>query len=348
MGEFDPAGFSSGKAKLDVYQLREAELTHGRVGMLAAAGFLTQEKFHPLFTADGGPAIKQIPALPPALWFLMTLGIGIAESLRIQRGWANPLENSENIRKLKEGYYPGDLGWDPLGLKPEDPEEFRAMQCKELNNGRLGMIAAAGFMAQEAVSGTTWGDYWQPAVMAISSKDGDDEFCYGLPGAMAPMGNFDPAGFSSGKSKLDVYQFREAELTHGRVGMLAAAGFLVQEKFHPLFSADGGPAIKQIPALPPALWFLMTLGIGIAEAVRIQRGWADPSEDRSSIRKLKEGYYPGDLGWDPLGLKPEDPEEFRAMQEKELNNGRLGMIAAAGFMAQEAVSGTTWGDYWQY
>merc|ERR1712013_183124 len=186
MGEFDPAGFSSGKSKLDVYQLREAELTHGRVGMLAAAGFLTQEKFHPLFTADGGPAIKQIPALPPALWFLMTLGIGIAESVRIQRGWADPSEDRGNIRKLKEGYYPGDLGWDPLGLKPEDPEEFRAMQEKELNNGRLGMIAAAGFMAQEAVSGTTWGDYWQPAVMAISSKDGDDQFCYGLPGAMAP------------------------------------------------------------------------------------------------------------------------------------------------------------------
>jgi hypothetical protein len=32
------------------------------------------------------------------------------------------------------------------------------------------------------------------------------------------------------------------------------------------------------------------------------------------------------------------------MQEKELNNGRLGMIAAAGFMAQEAVTGTTWSE----
>merc|ERR1711988_1723109 len=300
----------------------------------------------------------------------MTLGIGIAESLRIQRGWANPNEDRGNIRKLKEGYYPGDLGWDPLGLKPEDPEEFRAMQEKELNNGRLGMIAAAGFMAQEAVSGTTWGDFDAgvialnpmpagddtsdvPAVMvfgakaAPTTKSDDAEFCYGLPGAMSPFGDFDPAGLSSGKSKLDVYQLREAELTHGRVGMLAAAGFLVQEKFHPLFTADGGPAIKQIPALPPALWFGMTLGIGIAESLRIQRGWANPNEDRGNIRKLKDGYYPGDLGWDPLGLKPEDPEEFRAMQEKELNNGRLGMIAAAGFMAQEAVSGTTWGEYLQ-
>merc|ERR1712226_1709885 len=242
----------------------------------------------PLFNGIGGPAIKQIPQLPPGLWFLMTLGIGISEALRIQKGWADP---SENYGGLKEGYYPGDLDFDPLGLKPEDPDELRELQEKELNNGRLGMIAAAGFMAQEAVTGATWGESL-PAVMAITP-----DFCYGLPGALAPMGEFDPLGFSKDKSKLQVYKLREAELTHCRVGMLAAAGFLVQENFHPLFNGIGGPAIKQIPALPPALWFAMTLGIGIAESLRIQKGWADPSENYGG---LKEGYYPGDLDFDPL------------------------------------------------
>jgi len=142
---------------MGVYRWREAELTHGRVGMLAAAGFLVQENFHPLFSADGGPAIEQIPALPPALWFAMTLGIGICETLRIQKGWANPYESMDNVQSLKDGYYPGDLGFDPLGLKPDDPAELRSMQEKELSHGRLGMLAAAGFMAQEAVTGTTWG-----------------------------------------------------------------------------------------------------------------------------------------------------------------------------------------------
>merc|ERR1712166_1174834 len=47
---------------------------------------------------------------------------------------------------------------------------------------------------------------------------------------------------------------REAELAHGRVGMLAATGFLVQEKFHPLFSGDGGPAIDQFAKLPVIMW----------------------------------------------------------------------------------------------
>jgi len=55
---------------------------------------------------------------------------------------------------------PGDLGFDPLGLKPTDPDELVAMQTKELQNGRLAMIAAAGFLAQEAASDTTWGTYW--------------------------------------------------------------------------------------------------------------------------------------------------------------------------------------------
>merc|ERR1719231_2243033 len=128
------------KSQLEVYRLREAELTHGRVSMLASLGFLVQEAFHPLFTADGGPAIEQIPKLPPALWFGMTLGIGICEALRIQKGFANPYdgpERSQNEGALKEGYFPGDLGFDPLGLAPEDPEELRLMQEKELAHCRV-------------------------------------------------------------------------------------------------------------------------------------------------------------------------------------------------------------------
>jgi len=35
----------------------------------------------------------------------------------------------------------------------DDAEEFAIMQTKELQNGRLAMLAAAGFLAQEAVDG---------------------------------------------------------------------------------------------------------------------------------------------------------------------------------------------------
>ena len=43
--------------------------------------------------------------------------------------------------------------FDPLGLKPKDVAGLEAMQAKEINNGRLAMIAMAGMVVQEGVSG---------------------------------------------------------------------------------------------------------------------------------------------------------------------------------------------------
>jgi hypothetical protein len=54
---------------------------------------------------------------------------------------------------LQDEYYPGDSGFDPLGLKPTDTGEFDVMITKELQNGRLAMLAAAGFVAQELTDG---------------------------------------------------------------------------------------------------------------------------------------------------------------------------------------------------
>ena len=176
-------------------------------------------------------------------------------------------------------------------------------------------------------------------------------FAYGLPGNFNAVGgtelNFDPAGFLEGKSELEVNRYREAELTHGRVGMLASLGFLVQEKFHPLFSGDGGPAIDQIPQLPVWLWVVMGGGIAAAEAKRISIAFRElDGEKLKAETALRPGYVPGDLGFDPLGLAPTEPAEFALMQEKELAHARIGMIAAATFLLQEGVTKQTWGTTW--
>jgi hypothetical protein len=69
--------------------------------------------------------------------------------------------NSDNDIKgtfgalLRDDYYPGDIGFDPLGLKPTDPKEYAEMQTKELNNGRLAMLAAIGMIVQEQVTHST-------------------------------------------------------------------------------------------------------------------------------------------------------------------------------------------------
>merc|ERR1711939_203126 len=94
---------------------------------------------------------------------------------------------------------------------------------------------------------------------------------------------------------------------------------------------------------------VMIGGIGAAESYRINVAFQPLDGEKSKAESaLRPDYTPGDLGFDPLGLAPTDPAEFRVMQEKELAHARLGMIAAAGFLAQEAVTKSTWGTYWGY
>jgi hypothetical protein len=165
-----------------------------------------------------------------------------------------------------------------------------------------------------------------------------------IAGALAPVGLFDPLGFAAKADEATLKRYREAELTHGRVAMLAAVGFLVGEKVEGssfLFDAQvSGPAISHLSQVPPAFWVLLTATIGLAEKKRAQIGWVEPENvPVSKSGLLRDEYVPGDLGFDPLSLKPDDAEEFFALQTKELQNGRLAMLAAAGFMAQELVDG---------
>jgi len=163
-------------------------------------------------------------------------------------------------------------------------------------------------------------------------------------GALEPVGFWDPAGFAAKADEATLKRYREAELTHGRVAMLATVGFLVGEKVEGssfLFDASiSGPAISHLAQVPVVFWAALVTAIGAAELKRADLGWVEPKNvPVSQPGKLRDSYTPGDLGFDPLGLKPSDPEEFFNMQTKELQNGRLAMLAAAGFMAQELTDG---------
>jgi Chlorophyll A-B binding protein len=71
---------------------------------------------------------------------------GIFEANNIARGWQKQDVYTQGIAELKEDYVVGDLGFDPLGLN--SPEKFDELRTKEINNGRLAMIAIFGFWAQ--------------------------------------------------------------------------------------------------------------------------------------------------------------------------------------------------------
>jgi len=163
--------------------------------------------------------------------------------------------------------------------------------------------------------------------------------CYGLPGAIAPTGYFDPIGFAqTGISLNDVKRFREAEVQHGRVAMIATLGYFAGEAIDGPFGA-AGPANDQLAQLPFGVLPIMGLIIGGLELRRATIGWVEPNPNVfDSLFALRENYYPGDVGFDPLGLKPTDPAAFATMQTKELQHGRLAMIGAAGMCAQEFVN----------
>merc|ERR1719158_1298498 len=155
------------------------------------------------------------------------------------------------------------------------------------------------------------------------------------------MGYFDPLGFSTDCSEGKLLFYREVEVKHGRVAMLASLGFLVGEQFHPLFGGNidvpSYIAFQQTPL--QTFWPAVVTAIAIPEIFSVAT-FVEPNNENDSLWAIQPGKrIPGDFGFDPLGLKPTDPQELKKMQTKELNNGRLAMIAAAGMIAQELATG---------
>merc|ERR1712115_762173 len=180
------------------------------------------------------------------------------------------------------------------------------------------------------------------------------KFCLGLPGSLQPLGEFDPLGFTKDLSVQEIKRYREAEVTHGRVAMLATLGYIVAEKFHPFFGGEiTGPAnshLGQVQEKAPFFFAFLVSSIATWELLRAIVGWERPVdaiqknesvEGKTWLSKLNDDYYPGDIGFDPLGLKPSDASEFAEMQTKELSNGRLAMLASIGMIVQEQVTGAS-------
>lgn len=178
----------------------------------------------------------------------------------------------------------------------------------------------------------------------------DDYALWGLPGAIAPLGYFDPIGFArQGTTLNDAKRLRESEVQHGRVAMVACVGYLAGEAVPGPFHITG-PANDQLQQMPTPAFALLTVLIAGAELYRAKRGWVEPQFriGSNTLWTLRDNYYPGDLGFDPLGLKPTENYAFQRMQTKELSNGRLAMLGIVGFMAQELVNHKTIGETLQF
>jgi hypothetical protein len=151
-----------------------------------------------------------------------------------------------------------------------------------------------------------------------------------------PMNYCSARGITEGKIKF----YREVELKHGRLGMLASVGIVVGENYHPLFGGDidvpSYLAFQQTPL--ETFWPAVVLAIAIPEIYSVQT--FEPPDSKKERWTIRSDHESGNLGFDPLDLKPTDPDELKEMQTTELTYGRWGMLATAVMILQELSSGS--------
>lgn len=148
-------------------------------------------------------------------------------------------------------------------------------------------------------------------------------------GSTKPFENFDPLNILKDKSENRVKFTREAELQHGRLAIIGTVSIPILEHLDKHSSVLGINYLSSMDAYHQAPFWL---GVALYEAVRMGRGWTNPFTTNTTFNLL-ENYQPGNLGNYDMN-KIED-----SLLNKELNNGRLAMIAFLGILTQELVTG---------
>jgi len=147
----------------------------------------------------------------------------------------------------------------------------------------------------------------------------------------------------------DLKWYRQAEIKHGRVAMLACVGYAAAKAgfvFQGAISRDGttfAAIAADAGTNPFAEWALVPLG------GKIQATLAAAAIELSGEQKAIEGGKVGEmpilkawLPWIPRG-EAQDAETQRKREVSllsELKNGRLAMIGIAGFYASETIPGS--------
>ena len=151
---FDPLGFSKNKNTL--YWMREAELKHARLAMLAAAGWPLSELWHKQIAGVFGlPSILASGDRAPSLLnggLNSVYASGILMMSIIIAGYLEGKAMNDGSvfigSEKSDDYVPGaSFQFDPLNLNS------KRNQLAEIKNGRLAMIAITAFVFQEAFTG---------------------------------------------------------------------------------------------------------------------------------------------------------------------------------------------------
>jgi light-harvesting complex I chlorophyll a/b binding protein 1 len=226
---------------------------------------------------------------------------------------------------------------DMIAIEKNEKERKRETAAASLERALLqGVVPVSAGVGSACLPGD-WGfdplnlatkDYFrssQTAILNLLPSNGDNN------------NNNDsiPQSQQVGRPKaLILRDYREAEIRHGRLAMLAAIFWPLQEMLDRLILSKEqfGPLIYGPVTLP---YFPLAM-----TAIMLLLGYLDIySQAIKDMDKIGEAFMPGECFWDPLKiLEGATDGSRRNMQERELFNGRMAMIAVAAYTWEEAAT----------
>merc|ERR1719301_35937 len=236
VGFWDPLGFTAEGNAEDFARRRQTEIKHGRVSMLACMGYITPEltgKLPGYLSPSMGLKFADIPN-----------GLGAISKVPLA-GWGQILAYGA-FCELSQDQSPGtpaakgDFGFKVL--TSSDPAEKEKKLAAEIGNGRLAMMAIIGMFFQDGLTGSAWGDW--ALYEASPLRAFENEL-----GVQAPVGFWDPLGFTANGDVAAFKRRRTVEIKHGRVSMLACMGYIAPEyiRFPGYLSPSTGLKFADLP-----------------------------------------------------------------------------------------------------
>jgi len=160
-----------------------------------------------------------------------------------------------------------------------------------------------------------------------------------MPGKTAPLSGFDPLNLATTGSESTLAWFRAAELKHSRVAMLATVGYLVQGAgihFPGMLSKD--VSFESLSALKPLEQWNAVPEEGKAQIIGTIF-LAEIITEAKGTHYMRGGDFPT-IVFPPIDFSGVDPATLKTKQDRELNNGRLAMIAVMSFIAAANIPGS--------